>query len=464
MYISPALTIPFAIKFNIKANFELGGAGTPWTGLADDLWIVIKRSMYNDGTPVSGWSDTPTFTQMLPFGVDAFPFITIGGNPYISLRSYSTTSLGGGSYSMYVDINSDYLDAAVGTTNQPLRSGEEVRFFFLRYAFAGSPTTILKSAGTMISGVLNTTSIVVDTYLYYRDFLPKNIKQIDFILSIFKMFNLVIEPDKFASNNFIIESKDEYYTKYQVIKDWSLKLDSSKNITSQIVSNIQKRNNTFSYKEDKDLYNKIYTENTNNIYGVYEWVIDNDFIDGDSKLNIIFSPSPLTKLSGSDNMYLVVIGGDSVNTSDFKGMGIRILYKDMKTLTGSDEFNFSGTSYTKYPYAAPFDEPLNPNLSINFGQVGSFYENFNDTINNLFYNYWQETMTNLSDKNNRIVTAYFYLNSVDISQFYFSDLIYFRVNNMEGYYRINKISNYDPSHSRSTKVELIKAQNYNIND
>ena len=44
---------------------------------------------------------------------------------------------------------------------------------------------------------------------------------------------------------------------------------------------------------------------------------------------------------------------------------------------------------------------------------------FDMYYNNLFYNYWQNTMEELSDKNSRIVTCYLNLNATDISNFRF---------------------------------------------
>jgi len=68
----------------------------------------------------------------------------------------------------------------------------------------------------------------------------------------------------------------------------------------------------------------------------------------------------------------------------------------------------------------------------------------------------------LSDKNSRIITAYFDLTPLDISQFRFSDLIFFTFDGNDGYYRVNKIFDYDPSITNTTKVELIKASNITI--
>jgi hypothetical protein len=116
-----------------------------------------------------------------------------------------------------------------------------------------------------------------------------------------------------------------------------------------------------------------------------------------------------------------------------------------------------------YPYASFSDDPLNPTYSLNFGTIQPFINGYNETINNLYYTYYQNTFLELNSAESRIVEAYFNLTPTDISDFSFADLFYVTIDNVADYYRVNKIMDYDPSKYQSTKVQLIKALNYTNN-
>ena len=66
-------------------------------------------------------------------------------------------------------------------------------------------------------------------------------------------------------------------------------------------------------------------------------------------------------------------------------------------------------------------------------------------------------MNEINDINSKIVTAYFYFTPQDIYNFRFNNIVYCEINGQAGYYRVNKIVNYDPTDIKSTKVELLKA-------
>ncbi len=464
-------TFTFDVDFRITSNVS---TGTPWYDANDTLLLVVKRNVDSAGLTVSGWTNTPTLSQITPPSGGGWPAIQFGGLDYFIIADGSgyvapgiSYSAGGGTISGYPSwkvtgkITSDILHA---TTK--LRFGEEVKFFFMRNgspAFS-NPGTYLRSTSTIQSFIYATGSniLIQGNKIDMAASLPANVKQKDLLGSLMKMFNLYMEPDKMNRNNFIIEPRDDYYRRYQTIKDWSDKLDRTEPIKSQITSDTQARTNIFSYKQDKDIYNESYFNNTHKVFGEYKYEIDNDFITGENSIEPIISPTLIDLLPGSTEIYLPIISNmNNGNYSRPEGMNIRILYRKKKTLS-TEHLYFNGTNYSYYPYAGPFDDALNPTVSLNFGQVSSFYDGFNDTIHNLFYDYWQNNMTEISDKNSRILTVGFYLTPLDINQFNFSDLIFFTIDGNDGYYRVNKIMDYDPSTNGITKVELVKALDYNI--
>jgi hypothetical protein len=129
-----------------------------------------------------------------------------------------------------------------------------------------------------------------------------------------------------------------------------------------------------------------------------------------------------------------------------------------------DRFGFEGYQVQcgfnwAYPYVGHYDNPYQPTYDINFGQLKEqYFINSYTTANNLVNNYWLQFLEETTSKDSRIITVEMYLSPVDIYNFRFNDSIYLFFNESGHYYRVNKISNYDPGQIKTCTVELIKAQ------
>ena len=66
------------------------------------------------------------------------------------------------------------------------------------------------------------------------DSLPKNVKQTDFLNTVFKTFNLYIEPSKEYNNTFNIEPRDVYYSQVKKVNEANLELEAMPNIVVQV--------------------------------------------------------------------------------------------------------------------------------------------------------------------------------------------------------------------------------------
>ena len=116
---------------------------------------------------------------------------------------------------------------------------------------------------------------------------------------------------------------------------------------------------------------------------------------------------------------------------------------------------FEGSYFRAYPYLGHVNDPQLPIYDINFGQTaGLYYPQKYVTNNNLYNIYWENFITELSDRDSRIITAEFYLNPFDIADFKFNDNIFIK----DQYFKVNKITNYDPTKEALVKIELIKSQ------
>lgn len=480
------------IKFGVKFIFIVENVapitnlpGVFWWDFTDDIKIWCKRSYKSDGTINPSWSDTPTYEELTDINnPNYFEDITFGGNRGISIRNNVQANdnltieniIQFQKWRISGIVETDFLDS------NPLRAGEEVRFFVTRLQpNAIQPPNIVYDnklyidINTEIYAVVDTNTLVINSPISLKDIVPTKVKQKDFLTSIFKMFNLFIEPSSEIDRHFIIEPRDEYYRKYIIAKDWSNKLDLNTQISSQVISNVQKRTNKFTYKEDKDFYNEKYKTITDETFGQFLYEIDNDFLSDENVIEPLFSPTPIDRLPSAQilpiaaDIYLPIIANfNNGNFVNIDGMNPRILYRKLLSTQTQysiyDVVNDSNDLYSFYPYAGPFDDPKSPNISLNFGRINPFHSNFIETNRNLFNLYYRNQTFELNDINNRLITCNLYLDYNDINTFKFSDLIFLTIDNMSGWYRVNKIIDYDPLADVPTKVELMKAYNYSLPD
>jgi hypothetical protein len=285
--------------------------------------------------------------------------------------------------------------------------------------------------------------------IYANDFIPKKIKQSDFIKSILTLNNLYVEIDQFNSSKLILKKRDNYFDEGKQV-DWTKKLAKNKEQVLQFLPALQNKKLRLTYKQDTDEANKGYLENTGEVYGQVEFTFDNEFVKETEVKEIIFSPSPMTKTTFE--AVVPVINGAAPKTN------IRLLYDggaySCEPYTITEYFNSVGNAVTttvnSYPHLSHFDKPINPTFDLNFGLCDFyFYSSFGaKTNNNIFNLNWRRTINQINT--GKMLTAYFNLNASDISKLKLSDKIFV----LDTWYNINKIE-YDANSKAPTKAELI---------
>lgn len=319
----------FDILFNYRGSLNEYSLKLPYTSNEYANYIVFKRSRNPfTGATVSGGYVIPVngSTAPLPFAPATIPGI-----------QYSNSNK-----RVYGQISSDVLDQPSGIRRK-LFPGEnvwvEVKYSTSRSVLAAAfPPLSPSGPGSVPAGTLlltfNTPNVFFNVLnqevapnenIQYNNVIPKNVKQKDFITSLIKMFNLYIEPSKIYNNVLLIEPRDDYYAAGR-IKDWTQKLNIGQDIEEQILAETQNRQTTFKYKDDKDFYNEDYKNVKAGIsYGEYRHFIDNDFIKGEKKVELIFSPTPLVNIQGSTQLVIPVIGKINNNIFSPTEHNIRIL-------------------------------------------------------------------------------------------------------------------------------------------
>jgi hypothetical protein len=283
----------------------------------------------------------------------------------------------------------------------------------------------------------------------------------DFFLSIVRMFNLYMVPDKTVADLYHFYTRDEFYASGQ-LRDWTYKMDRSQPIDTIPMGLLSGREYIYTYTKDEDYYNTRYQSNFGRSYGTRRLDIDNDFVPAEKVNEIEFSPTPLANDGASSRIIPKIYDPDISNGAVSIDHNVRILYYG-GLLPSNPMWRHQGLTdilRTTYPYAGHWNNPITPTLDINFGLSFEYYYQGNGatgpiqfTNNNLFKAYHERQFLEIASKDSKLITAMFLLTPLDIHQLDFRDTILID----QTYYRLNKVINYNPFKSGLTKVELFKA-------
>lgn len=288
----------------------------------------------------------------------------------------------------------------------------------------------------------------------FGTFLNSEVKQSDMLMSFVKMFNLYIEPTQDQPKVLRCVPRDEFYNGSNV--NWTKKLDYSQPIEIVPMGELDANPYIFSYKEGVDTSNKQYQELYQSTYGSRTYKVDNDFVKTEKKIDIIFSPTQIKNYNnGQKNFVLSYVEAE-------KDGDLRILYYG--GLQTGVSWRLYSISYllpyfsnrSSLPLTLHYDSISNPTYDILFGMpkeigVGAGYKYGNS---NLVTNYYYRFISEITNKNSKILRAYFKINPLDWYNLRFNNLYFF-----EGqYWRLNRVNDYNPVEDGVYQCEFLLAQ------
>lgn len=378
-------------------------------------------------------------------------FKQVGANPEMLLGSAPLNSTGGTTLVPFsVSITASY----------GIQQNDDV--YVRIYGFNISVSSAVNlTAGRFIVEPANGLSIEIsigDT-IGMNSVIPKNIRQIDFLLAIVKMFNLYVYEDKYDTNLIYLEPYINYYsTDSANAVDWTGKLNRDKPLKSKPMSELNAKIYKLKYKSDSDYYNDLYKKRYNEGYGDRVYDSEFEFTDQVKEFEVVFSGTPLVGYVGEEKVYSTIFkqsNGAEENTDS----NIRIL--QTKKITGVASWKITNNAgattlntLTRYGYAGHFNDPDAPTDDLNFGATRElFFVLTNGVLNNNQFNvYWSTYMAEITDKDSKLLTGRFYLTPKDILQLDFSKYVY-----LDGVlFRLNSIKNYNASKPDDCEVELLK--------
>jgi hypothetical protein len=310
--------------------------------------------------------------------------------------------------------------------------------------------------GTGVELVSVGTALTNDTVL--MEFNAPDMKQIDFITSIQKMFNLVFVADKTLPNTLKIEPMVEYIASGNTL-DWSQKLDLSKDIMYSPTTDLQKAKFSFTYASDSDFYNSVYTDN-GRTYGRYEvtesdFEVINEFATGEEKVELAFASTPSAPVENTD----VVVPKFLNAEGQFVQPKPRILYYfadffvNMFDEVSGDVVQTAVKCLNNY-------STMNATVSdsdLNFAPEVPIHTIVANPYNNLYNRWWRNYYRELFDGQARILEGMFALTLNDIFSFQFSDKIWI----IDSWWRVLEIQGYVVGEQDMTKVRLIRVLDIN---
>jgi len=418
-----SLNVPNAIQFKYTIDYDIllenTGGATAYCTIPSSFKPSIKINATGGDSYVEIDSITYALGDALPVGVNTIA----SGNKVIS---GITTNCNIG------DLIEFYI-AQPPTVGLPIFT-------------AGLPTIYTIRINSIKMEIFPTSDTI--GYLFpivLNQYVPVQIKQSDFVKSVFTMFNLFCIPDIDYPNKIILQTRDNFYDS-GVVKDWSRKLNKNRPHTISFLPEITSKTLTLSYNKDKDVLNAGYLQNVSEVYGQVKYVFDNEYVKNDAQSNLIFGASPFI-----DTVFGAVTLG--LNGSEPKTLP-RIVYDGGNYPCDAFhiyDYGTTGVTCYEYPYTTHFDRLLNPTLDFNFGICDYYFSQSyqNTTLNNLSTLYWRRTMAQINS--GKLYTVYLELNSSDIATLRLNDKIYLD----RSYWNINKIIDYNANSNEPTKVELI---------
>jgi len=277
-----------------------------------------------------------------------------------------------------------------------------------------------------------------------------HIKQKDLITDLIKRYNLVITPDPNNPNILLFDTYKDYFENNTEVLNWTDKKDYSQEDVIEFIQELQNNTILFSYTaaNESDVFNQSYIDATNDIYGEIEVAVPNANT-GMTEIITPFSPTPI--ITTGFGAFVPAIS--AVRPT---GRQRVLYYGGLKPMLNNGSFEFKGKSYSTYPYAGHFDDPITPSLDLNFGTCKFYFYNelLAPTNNTQYTTYWQGYLNQMNE--GKLLTAYFYLTENDIAKI--KNTLSYKVWVKDSYYYINKVSDYNPMNNAPTKVELLKVK------
>jgi len=292
-------TLPWYNELSDQQNFYQNGAYRveKTTNLRGALNININVSCSVNNMPGTLSANGTWQLRMLETG-SLTPYGTRAISSYINFFDQLQQSRNGGINTTY-ELASEFIISTIPAGNYYFQLRQSPNF-----ATGSLPLVTLDPQGTTksfleIKQVNQAADGRVMDIPSNMPFGTSGIKQIDFILGLQKKFNLVIYPDKTKSNQFIIESFNDWYRKGQ-IKDFNQYINLDDKLEFIPANNLAVNKLNFGDTLDQDYISQQFSKAANREYGKTYYVDTTNFYSqGEFNVKTTFASDPLIRIAGT---------------------------------------------------------------------------------------------------------------------------------------------------------------------
>lgn len=421
------------------------------TNFDGTIWVETRIEVFPNGG--SAWGLAGSSTEALNVG-DNFNNLVNPQTFTIGATALNIPCVAGDAFRVVVSIinNSNFTSSSIVFKNgaTPITSGSSSLDFEIQ---GGAAPIESEFYAVIVGGALPYGGTVE-----MNETIPQNVTQLDFITSIIKCENLYCEPQLDNPTVYEIHSREDFYNDISTALDWEQKLDVSREQEVIPLGELSAKRYVYSYKPDQDHYNKLYHDEFKEPYGTHIEDIGNDFIKDEKKIEVIFSPTPIAQTTGKFGLCPRFWKFNDQGNTQSLALNIRRVYFNVISGVAS---GLIVNGFYKFkigvPYCGDVDDPYSstPTVDLNFGIPKRLYWYFAGakyTDNNRYNERYSKYITEISHRDSKVVVEHFYLDEFDINTFSFRDLVYA----YGAYHQVNRIIDYDPQRTKTTKVELLK--------
>ena len=289
-----------------------------------------------------------------------------------------------------------------------------------------------KTDGNFASAT-NTFTTVVQKHLYLKDQMP-DIKVIDFLTALFKMFNLT---SFFVDNTIKVQPLQDFYAASTTVHDITEHLDLD---TSEVTLPIPYDNISFKYEGNETFFTAFHNQYNGINWGHLSTSILEEVTNKEYKITLPFEHMKFERLrnvTGGTNTD--VQWGWSVNTDQESILTKPTLFYGHKITSGTaigvmETAGGSVTSISNYYIPSNLSDPTSDTQSIHWGAEKNEYTNAS-ADKSLFATYYRDYITEIFDDSRRIFKFKAYLPISILLNLQLND----RIIIFNTLYKINKI-------------------------
>jgi hypothetical protein len=309
--------------------------------------------------------------------------------------------------------------------------------------------------------------------------LPIQYKQIDFIKGVNDRFKLIWTPDPENPFNFFIEPWVDWIRNGRQL-DWTEKLNENQDIKLTPLFYTQPRQIKYKDSEEGDDDNFSYQQAYKETFGQLNTDSNIELITGERIISSFFASTPVSPVYRTFNFLIPHFAKINGTQKDPILVKPRMLYYNglipnpvstfapFVTLDWYmyDDVNLSSEIQYEYPLFSSFTSyPFNTNSSdLNWTNSPQFFyaasTGFSGrTSRTAFSEYWETWWNSTYDKDSRVMEATFALDSTDVQNLQFNDVIFIK----DSWWFPTLIKDYVLGAKQNVRVELIKLGTVGIN-